>query len=219
MRAGYVFLAIFSIAVLAGCRKENDEEIQISGKILDKNQGTPVSGALVVLAASKVQTGIYNPSYETVATVNSSSGGDYSFNVTNDKFTGYRITVIKDQYFDMFKDYEVNSIKSGQSNTVNLEILPQAFLNLRVRNVVSPVNNQDLIGYHIVNTQPGCQNCCGNGVLTGNGSVYDTTFTCKTYGHSYVKIQWTVQKGGQNSYYLDSVFCPAFQTTPFVVNY
>ncbi len=210
----FIFLAV---VLMFSCKKDDTKKIVIKGKIIDKNQNIPVSGAEITFWASRLQGGTYNPSLIPMASAVSNENGDFQIAYDKDKDASYRITVEKNNYFGITQDIDVDKLPSG-NYTYNYEITPEAYLKLVVKNHY-PYDNNDFIGYTINPPQPNGVNCCPSSANTGIGYFYENTIKCKTYGAQKVKITWSVKKNNINSLYDSLIYCIPFDTTVFNLNY
>jgi len=217
MRNSLIIIVLIVAFSIISCKKDESKTITIKGKIIDKNQNLPVSGAEVIFWASKLQGSTYNPNLIPVSSTLSNEGGDFMLTYEKDKDASYRISVTKNKYFEITQDIEVDKLPSGNYN-FNYDIVPEAYLKLIVKNYY-PYDNNDFIGYTINAPQPSGNNCCPSSANTGLGYFYENTYKCKTYGAQKVRMSWSVKKNNINSLYDTLIFCVPFDTTIFNLNY
>jgi hypothetical protein len=211
-------VCIFVFLILtASCKKEDDNTIIVQGNITDANMHTAVPYAEVTFWASRIQSGTFNPNYFALATVTTDANGNYSLQITKDKDAGFRITVEKAKYFGQTTDISVDNLASG-THTLNYSIYPEAYFKLIVKNV-SSIDNTDFISYWFNNTQPSGTNCCNNQPINFTGEYYDNTLLCRTFGGQNMHVKWIVRKAGATTPYESTVYCPAFDTTTYSLNY
>lgn len=213
-----MIVALFGIFILSNsCKKDAGTSIIVQGNVTDANQHSALSNAEVTFWSSRIQSGTYNPNYIALATVVTDASGNYSVEITKDKDAGFRITVDKSKYFGQTNDYSVEYLTVG-THTLNYSIYPEAYFKLNVKNV-SGINNSDYISYWFSNTQPSGFNCCNSIPIEFTGQTYENTLKCRTFGAQNMHVKWVVKKDNVSTPYESSVFCPAFDTTVFNLNY
>ncbi|MEI6823645.1 MAG: carboxypeptidase-like regulatory domain-containing protein [Bacteroidota bacterium] len=210
-----VIISLIAIVYfIFSCKKDTSSTIIINGRVFDPNQNTYVANANVQFLSSKIQSGTYNPSYNTVASATTDASGNFHIEYTKDKDVGFQIMVSGAKYFDQTYDILVTDMPGG-TYTPTYNIYAEAYFKMHVKNMT----NSNQIGYTFTNTQPSCYTCCNQSPINGVGTSYDTTVFCKTYGSQKIHVQWSVLKNG-NYHQLDSmVYCAPFDTTSFVLYY
>lgn len=202
------------------CKKDNTFKVTLSGNVFAPNQNQGVANATVVLSASLITSGTYNSNYNQVGSTFTDGSGNYSFATSIDgKPVGLRVAVVKQGYFSNSVDLSPTLFENGNSYTQNFNIYSEGFLTLNVNNV-SPNDSTDRITYYYTTQSPlFCSQCCSDNQITGAGTSYHSTTTCKTFGDQWTKIVWTVIKFGNMNLHTDSVFCNAFDTAQYTINY
>jgi hypothetical protein len=205
------FLCLFS------CKKSSDNEIIIQGIIIDANQHIPLANVEVTFWASRIQGSTYNPNYISLIYTTTDANGNYYIKATKDKDAGYRITLDKSKYFSQTNDISVETLSPG-SHQLNFSVYPEAYFKLIVKNT-SPFNNNDFINYWFYNSQPSGLNCCNNNQISFTGQSYENILLCRTYGAQNMTVKWNVKKNNIVTPNEHSLYCTAFDTTTYNLNY
>lgn len=210
-------IVLTSIVSLSSCKKEV-AVYNLNGKIYDPQLKKAVSSANVSLKASKVESGVYNPSYNEINSTSSSSNGNYSFEVEFDNVSGYRLDFTKNNYFDQSIDIKTEDLQNDAGLTMNTNLIPIGFVKLIIKNT-SPQGTDDEIRFHLSNVDVKCKDCWTNDVITGTGPAYSFSETKQLSGEKKFLINWVVTKNSQQHVYQDTITSKAFSTVTFNINY
>jgi len=214
-----VILLISILFIFISCKKDSKNLITVSGKIIDPNTNVSIEGARVVLSGNKLSSGgIYSSGYTEIASMMTDASGAFSCNFKEDKYSGYRITVSKDRYFGYTVDLTTDDLLPGNTFSPVYSIYPECFIRVEVQNVM-PQNSNDHISYSFTSGAVSCYECCDNSMYNGYGMDYTQTFICKTHGNQNVVLSYNVTKGVTTMLYTINHYCPAYDTTAFIVNY
>lgn len=214
-----VLVIISIIFVVISCKKDDKNIIKVEGKIYDPNTKEYVEGAKVVLAASKLSSGgIFSSGYENIVTMTTDASGTFACEFKEDKYAGYRITITKDHYFGYTKDLTTSEIVAGTTFSPTYSIYPECFIRMEIHNEY-PESSNDHVSYSFTSGYSTCSDCCDNTVYHGSGMTYADTIFCKTYGNQDVTLSYNVTKSGSTILHKITHFCPAFDTTNFMVAY
>jgi hypothetical protein len=219
----FLINSIFIISLIGtflffySCKKDDDNNIIIQGKIIDANQNIAVANAEVTFWSSRIQSGAYNPNYIAITSAITDAGGNYNLQIIKAKDAGFRITIEKPKYFGQTTDISVENLPAG-TNTLNYSIYPEAYFKMIVKNI-SFVDNNDFISYWFKNTQPSGANCCNNVQTNYTGQSYSNIIKCRTFGGQNMIVKWIVRKDNVTTPYESSVYCAPFDTTVFNLNY
>ena len=213
------FLSIlgFSLIGLNSCKKD-PKIYALSGKVYDPQLESNINGASVVLRASKVQSGVYNSNYVDIASTSTSSNGAYSMEIEEEKVSGYRYYVSKQDYFDELIDIETEDLQQESSYTKNFSLNPIGYIQVNVKNT-TPQGTDDEVRYRFKNVEAQCKDCWNNEINVGIGPTYSSNKSAQVIGERDLLIEWVVKKGGQQHIYQDTITSKAFQTVNFSINY
>ncbi|HNW98118.1 MAG TPA: hypothetical protein PKK00_06880 [Bacteroidales bacterium] len=215
----FLLITAASISTLTVSCKKNKNVITINGHIFNPYSNQYVENATIIISSSKITSGFYNSNYTDIATTTSDASGAFSFEFDQEKSSGYRFYIYKENYFDRTIDIADADIQPENTYTPTFELYSEGYLKLHVKNS-SPFNDNDFIGYSYNDIDEiNCATCCSNTVFKGYGKTYDTTYKCKTYGSKDVKINWHVTKFGSDVAFSDTLFCNPFDTTYYEILY
>ena len=212
-----LLICFISFSAFVACKKEN-KNIKISGIITDAS-GNKIEGVNVTLQGTLLQGGAYSTGFSDITTVKTDANGFYEIDTKWQTVDKYKITLFKYNYFENSYQYISDDFPIGEKVTKNLTIHPLAWIKIVVNNV-DPDGNGDRISYkYDTDESPLCADCCNNTPIVGNGMIYSNVLKCKLPGNKNAKISWTVQKSNNITNYSQQVFCTAFDTTTFNINY
>lgn len=217
-RLFFIFsIVTIGLSMLNACKKD-DRTIQVSGTVTDAT-GNKVEGVTVNLQGTILQGGAYSSSFSDIASAKTDANGFYEINTDWQTVGKYKITLFKYNYFESSQEYIADDISKGSKVTKNLIINPVAWLKMVVNNT-DPYDDSDKITFKYDSEgTPLCYDCCNNNPTLGEGMIYSNTSKCKLPGNKNAKISWTVLKNGEIKTFSENIFCPAFDTTAFNINY
>lgn len=213
----FLLISLLTVAItIFSCKKEDDENIIISGTVTNPQNGRVISGVNVYLDGKILDGGVFNDNYSEIASGTTDASGKFEIKTAYQVVSSYRIRAFKTNYFDASNIISSESIQKGSNYTNNLSILPAGWVRLNINNVVNLPGDE--IHYKYAGTPQSCYDCCSNEYLIGTGN-YHATYKCKVVGNSYSKFYWTVTRNGIINPFTDSVYCAAFDTTVFNLGY
>ncbi|HOY33170.1 MAG TPA: carboxypeptidase-like regulatory domain-containing protein [Bacteroidales bacterium] len=215
----HIVLYIILLSIIVSCNKDKKNTIHIEGRVYDPNTAAYVQGAEVSFAASKLSSGgVFSSGYEVIATTVTDALGTFVFDFVNDKYAGFQIRISKPQYFGLFKDISTSEIVPEITFSPTYNIYPVAYIDLKIRNAM-PFDTSDFISYYFSSGWLGGYDCCDNTIMQGHGADFTDTVLCKTHGNQNVTLTYNVTKEGTTLLHTTTLYCPAFDTTYFIINY
>ena len=219
----YHFQSLFLLSFLIGslflnaCKKEV-ATYDLSGKVFDPQLKKNVSSANISLKASKVQSGIYNPNYTEIQSVNTSSDGSFYLKVDYDNVSGYQVDVSKNNYFDESIRLKTDDIQNPDGLSLNIDLIPIAHIEIRIKNT-TPQAADDEIRVHFSNVDVKCKDCWNNDTIVGIGPSYNFSKTAQVSGEKKMVLKWVVKKNGIQHVYKDTILSKAFTTVTYNIDY
>lgn len=201
------------------CKKDDKNIIKIAGKVLDPNTNAYVSGAKVFLYASKLQSGgIFSSGYEEISVMTTDLEGNFVTEFKEEKFSGYKIYISKQNFFSFSKELTTEDIVPGTVFSPVFNLYPECYIKLMIKNI-APADSNDHVIYWFSSGWNACYECCDNTYYHGYGMNFSDTIHCKTYGNQNVTVTYNVTKTGNTTINTMTHFCPAFDTTEFGIYY
>ncbi len=207
---------ILILLVFSTCKKENNQ-YNLLGIVIAANTGATLDGVSITLQKQVVETGVYNNNFQTAAHTTSTANGQFELNWARENFAALRLDCEKSQYIKSEMDLIVNDFSTGKTETTYIILQPEAFVSVHIQNS-SPSDITDQFRFTFANANFDCI-CCSNGWKTFAGELIDTTFTCRLYGETWLRFQKDYYTAQNDTMLIDSVFCPAFQTTNLEIEY
>jgi hypothetical protein len=186
--------------------------------VRDPNTGINVSGATVVLSASKIQSGIYSSGYAEIARTTTGDNGIFGFDMEEERVVGYLMYVAKEGYFSYTVEIAPEDMPSGETYQPVYNLYPIGFIKLKAVNV-APFDTADVISYSFTSGSLECLECCSHALHYGYGMYVNDSLKCKTRGNADVAVTWNVTKNHHTVMHTGSVFCKAFDTVTYQISY
>jgi len=201
--------------MFASCKKK-DNQVSISGKVINPGTNEAVGDAMVSLSSTSVQSWVYNSNFQDIASSNSNTDGTFSFKFDEQAASAYRIYIYKSNYFPNTTLINANDVTENYNSS--FELIPEATITLKVKNN-TPLDSADRILYKIKKGVVVCTNGCPENYLEGIGVAYDTTISCKTYGNMYFLVESNITKGSNTILRKDSICLNPFVNTELDIFY
>jgi 5-hydroxyisourate hydrolase-like protein (transthyretin family) len=176
------------------------------GHIVDFTTGKGIAGAKVFLKRSKGQT--LDPTNAVEQdTIYTGSDGNFDFHYKKYNNWSYEICASKEDYFfDPNLDYK--TVEKDNNRSLELKLFPKAILNFDIKNS----KGGDFLNFGILVGRCSREEILGQGVFkTIPFEVIGNTITPFSY--------YIVDRNGQESIVDTVIYCPAFQTTTFTIEY
>lgn len=212
-----ISILLLNTLLFSACKKDV-KTYEIKGQIYDPQLNINVSGVSISLKASKVQSGVYNPTYTEIQSATTSSNGTFSFTVEHENVEGYRLDFIKEKYFDTSEDISTDDVQNGNAVNIKIDFIPIAEIKLIVKNT-SPQSNDDKIEFRFSNVTVKGKECWTNEPITGVGPTYSLTKTGQVSGNKEMYLEWVVVKKGNQHSYTDTIHSDAFKLKTYHINY
>lgn len=212
-------ILLLSIALLfVQCREEvNEVELTIEGQVVSSTSQTPVQGAQVQLSEQTVQGGVVSSAYNDLAETVTPQNGSFSFTFLRKNTIEYLVEVEHPDFFSRDININPDDLNPDSPYNTSIQLDPRAWLQVSLFNA-APESPEDQINYSNLNANFPCA-CCTNQQITMTGQFVDTTFTCQLIGDRVIYYDFQIEKLSFDSSQVDSVFCPAFDTTQVTINY
>lgn len=212
------YLLLVCIVLFAvGCNKNNDQNLRVNGKVSDVRNNSGLSGVSILLSEQVVEDGALNASFQTADETDTDGSGNYELVFQRRNALLYRLDYAKDGYFNRRIEINPDDLNPGETITRSFGMIPEAFFEVQLLNS-SPVSPDDEIRFRNLDGNFNCA-CCTTDWIVQEGQTVDTTFTCRLHGDFMMHFTYEITKVGFDTTIVDSVFCPAFQTTAVTIEY
>lgn len=142
-----------------------------------------------------------------IDTFYSNIDGSYSFSFDANKDYGYSLSAWNKSCFENNNSI---AIDKGKNNKVDFSLTPITYLRLIIKNIY-PENDADYIS--VSNTY------FNGGIYVYLGTKVDTSVIDIIYGNRTNNIIWFTEKNGIKNTYSSSIYCPALDTTEYLIEY
>ena len=212
MNRKIAFCLIFLLA-FTSCKKKTIQ-FTLKGKVNDTSFDNGLSGATLtfykvpVASTTKVNLG----------STTTDSDGNYSFSFDRDQSEKYYIECTKNQYYGAEKLIYFSDLKTDGDNVYNMDMEAQATVTWVLKNQL-PTHPEDLMKIQKLDGKTDCDACCANTFYIYPGENVDTSLTCMAKGNEWLHFYVIYFDSSYQYSHKDSVYCTAFQTTTYPLNY
>ncbi|MBU0486944.1 MAG: hypothetical protein KKA07_05810 [Bacteroidetes bacterium] len=211
-------LALLLILLETSCRKKINNDLIVSGIVIDTTTGAPIEGAVISISRSEISSGTYSSGYEFVTSANSDANGNFCIETEKNRSVSFLMTAFKDQYISNEVYFTSGDIDPYGNHLEIVMLSPVAFLNLRFKNT-HPYNSSDFFSYGFGQESPVCADCCPPGPVVFTGNNVDQTISCTVFGNRTNIVYYKVVKNDVTHFFEDSIVCPAFSTIDHLIEY
>ncbi|MFZ6051613.1 hypothetical protein [Halocola ammonii] len=201
------------------CKEQaNEVELTVEGQVVRASTQSPVQGATVQLSQQTLDGGVVSGAFDQIGEIVTGQNGTFSFTFQRKNTVEFLLEVDQPNYFS--RDFTINPDDFNPDNPYNLTVNldSRAWLQVSIQNT-APETFEDEISYSNLNASfPTCA-CCNNQTVTLTGQTVDTSFTCQLLGDRTIYYSYQISKLSYDSSRIDSVFCPAFDTTQVNISY
>lgn len=212
-----------SILLIAGMcsmsckKKEIDLSQNWTGRVLDKNSGSPVVGASITLKASFVASGINNTSLQTLGTTSTNSNGYYSFEYDRKQFTEIEISATKGSYANFSSEINITDVKSDEDFRFDFRMIAKAWVSLTITHSSATTDNR--FWYRNLSVSENCTNCCNNKTVSFASDTVNYARICQIEGNQFHRYLTAWVENSQYTPTIDSVFVAAGDTAQVTLSY
>jgi hypothetical protein len=188
---GLVFIIlIFSTA----CRKK-ELSFTFSGQVNDATFGGVMNQADVRIYVKPLGEG-----EKFMASAKTGSDGRYSVTIPRDRFEFVRISIAKNNYFELDQQLSFSVLTVNQDNVIDATLPAKSWVKFEIKNQppTSPNDEFKLFKYR---GKTNCPECCPNDFFYFYGAV-DDELVCATDGNTYLSYYYWIigtQINGQDS--------------------
>ena len=203
-----IILFFCTVLSISSCRKDESGPTKVSGRVLFENNTSNHP-----IGVSKVFLHRLDPSCfgcggaGIIDTFYSNADGSYNFTFNADKDYGYSVSAWNSSCFENRNDI---SIDKGEKNKIDITLSAIGHLRLYLKNKFS-FDENDAIG--VSNTYE------NGGVYYYFGTTVDTSVIDIIRGNRDNRVIWFVERNGEQKSHSDTIFCPAFDTTEYTIEY
>ncbi len=209
-------LVVMALSSLEACRK-NDNNFYLQGGIYHADDEIAMPDVRLTVYKQVLQNGIFGSSYSIATSTTTNSNGLYNLTWERENFAELKLIAERNQYVTREIIMDPDDFAPGEIVLKNLEMYTEAFISVRILNTgVSSATDRCLFTF--LNANFDCA-CCSNGWREFQGADIDSTFSCRIYGNRWLKYQRNLGAAEVDSVLVDSIWCPAFQTTDLVLEH
>lgn len=209
------FLAL--IFLILSCKKDENKNFILMGKVTDARTGVAMNGANVLLEQQVLEGGNFGGFFTTAAEGSTDGSGHFHLEWENKNIVEARVTGSFAGYVTRSYDVNVASLAPGKEITQNLELFPEAFISVSaIKSGIHPNANQ--FNFRFENAAFDCL-CCNNDWRNYSSAVNDSTFTCRIYGDTWIKYRYEILTSPDDILIRDSIYCPRGITSNLEINW
>jgi hypothetical protein len=203
----YLFVLLSFSFLMVQCRKEANNYVKVSGKVLEFGSNKPIANAKVAIYE---EGGAFLGSTWTklVDSTHTDANGFYRMEKSNiDNGSSYYVAAAANKYYTFDPTKYVATGQDVVNNDIVLD--PFAWIKVHVKNV-NPFNERDsiLLG-NVVGTIP----------MTHVGRNIELNYTNKVRGNLSMRATWTVAKNSIGKSFVDTIKISAHDTLNYEILY
>jgi len=210
------FVIIILMMSAGSCRKAPSELI-LEGKTMEYGGIQPLSGVALSVEQRVVDGAVFIGAYSLAASTTTSADGTYRMAWPRTQLAGLRLLTSRSGYIPVTLELSPDDFAPGETVYQNIRLRPEAFITMNLRNS-GPGYSEDLLRFRFYGETYNCA-CCSAEWREFTGADVDTSLTCRVYGNQWARYWAEVVSPDGNQLVLDSVWCPAFQTTSVEFDY
>jgi hypothetical protein len=199
------------------CKKEDNFKYILNGTVKNARSGQSISSASVDVTQQLVSGGSFSTNFVYAASGNTDGAGFYELSWTREVAAAFKLTAEKAGYFERIYELSPDNMSTGEAYSRNVLLYPIATIEMHLINTGS-TNVNDVLNFRYDDTEFDCD-CCNESWINLTGIDADTTFTCQLYGDQWLKYVLDLHTSEADTLLVDSVWCPAFQTTSKTVEF
>jgi hypothetical protein len=216
----YLWVGMGLLWLLPGCRRASEEPLALELQVVDArpaHQGIGVGDVDVSLTRRAVSGGVLVGAYTDAASGTTDGEGHCTLNFDRANALDYRLDLEREGWFGERLTFSAEEFEPGQPRRVTVELMPRAEVAIRlIRTGEAQVGDQLMFQtLHIPDRWPTCPKVWH----TIPGTVADTSWTCSMPGDAYLPYTYQAVRDGETNTLLDSIWIPAFQTTPLNISW
>jgi hypothetical protein len=206
----FLFVLFIATITLGGsCCKKDNSHTTVEGFVINETNNAAVADAVVMLMARN--PACFSCASGVVQTYKADSKGKFSFEFEADKDLIYTVGANKQNYYANETGMNINNGEKNKS--VFVRIKPYGFLKIHAK------NTQPFDDYDLFELPSSCTVTYASGSNVDTVLVYCQYCGCPVLGNQYNDIYYWITKNGVKKNYSASVYCPAFDTTTYSINY
>lgn len=210
-------LFVLSLCTLFACNKNNESDLRIEGRVADSRNSSGLGNVDVNLEEQVLADGVLNASFQQASQASTASDGRYELVFERKNALLYRIEYAKSGYFGRTIEVNPDDVRPGETVTRNLVMTPEAFFEVRLWNTGGNGSESEL-RFRNLDGNFGCA-CCSTDWVVIDGSTADTTITCSLHGDFMMHYTYELLQPGLDTTVVDSIYCPAFQTSAVTIEW
>lgn len=216
-RGGIILiLAVCGGLTQTACKKKQPE-LLLEGRVRAVNSGSGLAGVSILLEQKLVDGQVFSGGFNTAGTATTGPDGLYRITWERQNIAELQVTAEKDNYISTTLTLSPDDFQAEEAVVQNISLHPEAFVQVRLANL-QPGEDEDLIRFQF-NTDGYSCNCCESTWREITGADTDSTFTCTLYGDTWIRYRAEINTSESNYLILDSIWCPAFETTSLLIEY
>ena len=201
----FLISVLIGISFLGGCKKDKTSP-DIQGYVYDATTNDLVPGANVYYYEQENSPNWVNP-YPVlrIDQTTTDNNGKFSLKRQEKDNYSYFISAASGKY------YGSDTTSFASENPVNIYLKPEGFLRVIIKNT-QPVDSTDYIKIDSFGTPAA-------GGVEFYGAATDTFTLARCMGNKKTALHWIVIKNADTTVFSFSVYCPAFDTTDYPIDY
>lgn len=209
----WVLLAL-TISVAAGCKKTPENALTLSGVITDIRTGEGIAGVDVTLEEQVVASGVWVGTWSEAGAASTDAAGRYEIGFGRQNALAYQTRATKPLFFPAKQDISADNWRGETTSEWHASLVPKGWA------AISFVNSQPfdapeatIVDFRLLHTNPMNLPVCGTDWTHFIGNDLPAPSVCLLEGDRYLPYTLEVERDGDMSVLIDSVYISRFDTT------
>ncbi|MBL7943876.1 MAG: carboxypeptidase regulatory-like domain-containing protein [Flavobacteriales bacterium] len=213
----YFLLLLIAAVFIPGCGKDKNFDYSLTGVVKNARSLQPISGVDIAVSQQLLSGGTFNQNFNFLASTTTDGSGNYTLEFPRENAVAYRFDASADEYIPRSFEFDQDDFEIDEPKAFNFSLYPEAFVEVHLSNQL-PSTVSDVFSFRFDDADFDCQ-CCNEEWKVIEGSDADTTFSCRLYGDTWLHYVTHLVAPETDTLIVDSLWCPAFQTSFIDIDY
>lgn len=216
----WMLLAMSLSAIVMGCKKTPDEALTLNGVVTDMRTGEGLEGVDVVLEEQVVEAGVWVGTWSEAGATTTDAMGQYEIGFGRKNALAYQTRATKPLFFPAQQDISADNWRGEATSEWHASLVPKGWA------VISFVNSQPFgspeatfVDFRLLHTNPMNLPVCGTDWVHFVGNALPAPEVCLLEGDRYLPFTLEVERDGELSVVIDSVYVSRFDTTMLQISF
>ena len=219
-RQTWILIALHLSLVAAGCRKEPADTLELRGIVTDIRTGLGIPDVAVTLEEQVVESGVWVGTWNEAGETTTDAAGLYEIGFGRKNALAYQTRASKPLWFPQKQDLSADNWRGETTSEWSVSLVPKGWVTLSFVNsqpFSDPEGTQ--VDFRFLHTNPLNLPVCSNDWIHFGGNSEPPPGICLLEGDRFLPYTIEVERDGNLSVWVDSVYISRFDTIPLQILY